>query len=233
MSGLIAWVFAAVHSVHWVTRNSVAALAIFFETTIGLGLIIPGDTVVLISGTGVKSPLDFLGIYLFVLAGSLAGETTGFFIGRWFGLKLRVSALGRRIGEKNWMAADAFLEARGGFAVAVSRFLPVLHSVVPVVSGMSKMRYSVFIRWTAGACALWACAYLGVGWALHKSYDLWLGRLKFGGVIFAIILVLLFVVVSRAKKRLEKRADAIIVAQEALDAERDAIAQTETIEGLE
>jgi len=78
LSGLVAWVFAAVHSVNWLTRNSVAALAIFFETTIGLGLVIPGDTVVLISGTGVKSPIDFIGIYLFVLAGSLGGETTGF-----------------------------------------------------------------------------------------------------------------------------------------------------------
>jgi len=233
LTGLVAWIFAAVHSVNWLLRNSVAALAIFFETTIGLGLIVPGDTVVLISGTGVKSPIDFVGIYLFVLAGSLLGETTGFFIGRWFGVRLRVSALGRRIGEKNWMAADAFLEARGGLAVAISRFLPVLHSVVPVVSGMSKMRYRTFIRWTAAACALWAGAYLGVGWILHRSYDLWLGRLKFGGIIFAVIVVVLFLVVSRVKKGLEKKADAIIGAQEALDAERVDIAQTETQEGLE
>jgi len=131
------------------------------------------------------------------------------------------------------MAADAFLEARGGLAVAISRFLPVLHSVVPVVSGMSKMPYRVFIRWTAAACALWALAYLGVGWALHKSYDLWLGRLKFGGIIFAVVVVLLFLLVSRVKKSLEKKAESIIEAQEALDVERAEIAATESAEGLE
>ena len=30
--------------------------------------------------------------------------------------------------------ADSFIEARGGLAVAISRFLPVLHSLVPVVA---------------------------------------------------------------------------------------------------
>lgn len=233
MSGLVAWIFASVHSVNWVVRNSVAAFAIFCETTIGLGLIIPGDTVVLISGTGVKSWIDFLGIYLFVLLGSLGGETLGFFLGKWFGVRLRASALGRRIGEKNWLAADAFLEARGGLAVALSRFLPVLHSVVPVVSGMSKFRYSVFIRWTALACSVWAAIYLGVGWILHRSYDVWLSRLKYGGLIFVSVVVVVFVLVTQLKKRFEKRAEAIIEAQENLDAERVEITEAETEAGLE
>jgi membrane-associated protein len=233
MTALLDWIISSVHSVNWLTRDLVAAFAIMCETTIGLGVIVPGDTVVLIAGTGVKNIADFLGLYAFVLLGSLVGETLGFLIGRWFGPRLRASALGRRIGERNWQGADAFIAARGGLAVALSRFLPVLHSVVPVATGMSKMTYRTFIRWTVAACTVWAAIYLGIGWVLHRSYELWLGRLKFGGVIFVLLIVLVIVVITLVKKRLEVAADRIIVAEEALEGENQAIDLTETTEGLE
>lgn len=233
MTGLLDWIITAVQSVDWLTRDLVAALAILFETTVGLGLIVPGDTVVLIAGTGAGSLTDFLGLYGFVLLGSMIGESLGFGIGRWFGHRLRVSALGRRIGEKNWQAADAFIAARGGLAVALSRFLPVLHSLVPVATGMSRMPYRTFIRWTVAACALWAAVYLGIGWVLHQSYDLWLGRLKFGGFIFVGAVVLVIVIISLVKKRLGRATDAIILAEEKLEAQNLAVEWTETESGLE
>ena len=45
----------------------------------------------------------------------------------------------------------------------VSRFLPVLHSLVPLTVGMSTMRYRRFIAWTLPACLIWATAYVTVG----------------------------------------------------------------------
>ena len=45
MTALLDWILTSVHSVNWLTRDLVAAMAILFETTIGLGLIVPGDTV--------------------------------------------------------------------------------------------------------------------------------------------------------------------------------------------
>jgi membrane protein DedA with SNARE-associated domain len=95
------------------------------------------------------------------------------------------------------------------------------------------MPYRTFIRWTLAACAVWASIYLGIGWALHQSYDLWLGRLKFGGIIFVGLIVLVVAIISVVKKRLEAAADRIIVAEEKLEAENLAIEATETSEGLE
>lgn len=219
----------SVHSVNWLLRDVVAALAIACETMIGVGLVVPGETMVVVAATGVKSIPDYLGLYAFVLLGSFIGESTGFWLGRVFGERIRKSALGRRIGEKNWVIADAFVETRGGVAVALSRFLPVLHSVVPVTVGMSRMRYRVFIRWTMAACAVWALAYTAVGWALHNTYELWLGRLKFGGFIFVGLVILVFFLISLVKKRVEKAAEKMIVTGET----EIAVAETEAEEGLE
>jgi membrane-associated protein len=204
----------AIHQVDWLLRDLIAAFAIMCETSLFVGLIIPGDTIVLVAATGVQNIFDFFGLLGFVVLGSLIGESVGFWIGRAFGPRIRASKLGQRIGETNWMIADEFVETRGGWAIAVSRFLPVLHSLVPVTAGMTRMRYRTFIRWTVGACTVWAAAYVALGWWAHDTYDRYLSNLKSGGYIFAGLVVVILVLVSLGKKRLEGTAERMIAQAE-------------------
>ena len=206
MNEILDWLLNTVQSVDPLTRNLLAGLAIMLETSLFVGLIIPGDTVVLVASTGVLDLGDFFLLLGCVLLGSLIGESFGFWIGRLFGPKIRASKLGQRIGESNWKMADAFIEARGGLAVAISRFLPVLHSLVPVVAGATTMRYRVFIRWTLAACAVWASAYVSVGYLAHTSYDQIGANLKFGSLLFVAIILIFVTIIHFAKKRLEKAA---------------------------
>ena len=206
MNQVLDWLLTNVQSVDPILRNLLAGLAIMLETSLFVGLVIPGDTVVLVASTGVQDIGDFFLLLGFVLLGSLIGESFGFWIGRLFGPRIRASKLGQRIGELNWKMADAFIEARGGLAVAISRFLPVLHSLVPVVAGATTMRYRVFIRWTLAACAVWASAYVSVGYLAHTSYDQIGTNLKYGGLIFVAIILVFVTIIHFAKKRLEKTA---------------------------
>ncbi len=206
MNEILDWLLNTVQSVDPLTRNLLAGLAIMLETSLFVGLVIPGDTVVLVASTGVLDLGDFFLLLGCVLIGSLIGESFGFWIGRLFGPRIRASKLGQRIGESNWKMADAFIEARGGLAVAISRFLPVLHSLVPVVAGATTMRYRVFIRWTLAACAIWASAYVSVGYLAHTSYDQIGSSLKYGGLIFVAVILAFVTIIHFAKKRLEKTA---------------------------
>lgn len=212
---ILDWLLTTVQSVDPLTRNLLAGLAIMLETSLFVGLVIPGDTVVLVASTGVTDLSDFFFLLSCVLLGSLLGESFGFWIGRLFGERIRYSKLGNRIGEKNWKMADAFIESRGGLAVAISRFLPVLHSLVPVVAGASKMRYRVFIRWTVGACAVWASAYVGVGYLAQASYEQMGANLKYGALVFIAIILVFMTIVHFAKKRLEKSAIRMVEADKA------------------
>jgi membrane protein DedA with SNARE-associated domain len=217
VNDLINNLLTAIHQVNWLLRDLIAAFAIMCETSLFVGLIIPGDTIVLVAATGVQNIFDFFGLLGFVVLGSLIGESVGFWIGRAFGPRIRASKLGQRIGETNWMVADEFVETRGGWAIAVSRFLPVLHSLVPVTAGMTRMRYRTFIRWTVGACAVWAAAYVALGWWAHDTYDRYLSNLKSGGYIFAGLVVVILVLVSLGKKRLEGTAERMIAQAEAAE----------------
>jgi membrane-associated protein len=210
MNEILDWLLATIQSVDPTLRNLLAGLAILLETSLFVGLIVPGDTVVLVASTGVSDLPDFFFLLGAVLLGSLLGETFGFWIGRLFGERIRASKLGQRIGEKNWELADAFVEKRGGIAVAISRFLPVLHSLVPVTAGMSRMRYREFIFWTIGACSVWASAYVGVGYLARSTYEQIAGNLKWGGFAFIAIIIIFMIIVHFGKQRLEIAAEKMV-----------------------
>jgi membrane-associated protein len=167
VNDILTWILDTIESVDPLLRVLLAGLAIALETSVLIGLIVPGDTVVIVASLATPdptaSPGQYLGLIAAVLGGALVGESVGFALGRYFGPKIRGSRLGRRIGERNWRRAEYFLDRRGGIAVFVSRFLPVLHSLVPLTVGMSTMRYRRFLAWTLPACLIWATAYVTVG----------------------------------------------------------------------
>ncbi len=215
MTEFISWLFNAVHSIEPLLRDLIAFGAIFSETSLFLGLIVPGDSVVLITASSLHGIADFMGLMLFVILGSLAGESVGFYVGRVFGKKIRASWLGQKIGEKNWELGDAFVHKRGGVAVAISRFIPVLHSLVPVIAGMTKMTYRTFITWTVAACALWSGVYVSLGWAAGQAWQTLAKDAQWGGIIFAALLVLAIFAGHLVKTRVEKAAEKI--AKESLE----------------
>jgi membrane protein DedA with SNARE-associated domain len=86
----------------------------------------------------------------------------------------------------------------------VSRFLPVLHSLVPVTVGMSNMTYSRFLRWTAPACVIWALAYVTFGSVAAVSYREMAASLHFAGYLFVGAIVLFVIGVVVVKKVLER-----------------------------
>lgn len=218
MNEILDWLLGTVQSVDPILRNFLAGFAIFLETSLFVGLIMPGDTVVLVASTGVTDLGDFFFLLASVLIGSIAGESVGFLVGRFFGERIRASKLGQRIGERNWQMADRFIETRGSLAVAISRFLPVLHSLVPVVAGATRMRYRTFAIATFIACTIWASAYVGVGYLARAGYEQIGSSLKWGGLIFVAIILVFVILVHFAKLRLESTAAKLIAKSENAEA---------------
>jgi membrane protein DedA with SNARE-associated domain len=200
----LTWVLDLVGSVDPVARILLSGLGILLETSILIGLIVPGDTIVVVSSTAIDGPGQYAGMLAAVIVGALCGESIGFALGRFFGPKIRDSRLGRRIGVRNWYRAENYVDRRGGIAVFVSRFLPVLHSLVPVTVGMSTMSYRRFISWTAPACAIWATAYVTVGWVVAGSFRALQDQLHFAGYLFVAAFLVFAGAVFLVKKLLER-----------------------------
>ena len=203
-NSIVLWTLTTVHHIDPVARTLFAAVGMFCETSILIGLVVPGDTIVIIASTAVQSPVEYVSLLVAVVLGSLAGESVGFALGRWFGHAIRHSRLGARIGEKNWERADKYVQRRGGPAVFVSRFLPILHSLVPLTAGAGEMRYRRFLAWTAPACVIWATAYVTFGTLAAGSYRQLASTLHIAGYLFIGAVVLFFVAALVVRKLLER-----------------------------
>lgn len=200
MDDLLTGLIDFVRSIDPVARTLFAGLAVMLETSVLIGLIFPGDTVVLVAAVGVTSFWQGAAMVVVVVVGALVGESIGFALGRWIGPHIRASWVGRRIGEHNWVRAERYFARRGGIAIFLSRFLPVLHSLVPLTVGMSGYAYRRFLAWTAPACLLWATAYVSVTAVAAGSFDELKEQVHFAGYVFVGIIVVFLLLIFVGKK---------------------------------
>jgi len=203
LDAILSWV----EGVPPVWRVLVTGVAVLLETSILVGLVVPGDTIVLVSSTGVTTLAAYLFTVLAVVLGALAGESIGFSLGRLFGPRLRSSWLGRQVGEKRWAKADRFVQRRGGIAVFISRFLPVFHSVIPLTAGTTAMRYRSFMFWTIPACIIWAFLYVSIGSGAAGTYRELQTSFSSAGWVFIAIVTVSIVLVALIKNVLHRFAD--------------------------
>jgi membrane protein DedA with SNARE-associated domain len=214
VNDVLTWLLDAVQDVDGVVRVLLAGGAMLLETSVLVGLFVPGDTIVIVAGTAVDDAWQGFWLVVAIVIGSLIGESIGFWLGRVLGPRIRDSRLGAWIGEAHWRRAERYLTRRGGVAVFISRFLPVLHSLVPLTVGMSGFRYRRFLAWTAPACVLWATLYVTVAGAAAATYRELADQLHFASYLFigviAVFLVLVMVgtkVIERVERRHLSEAD--------------------------
>lgn len=171
-----------------------AALTAVFtalETTALIGLVVPGDVIVLLAG----STTDSLGRFVLVVAaaagGSFAGELGGYALGRAVGPGLRRTWFGRRIGEARWQRAEDFLTGAGARMLVAVRFVSVAHAITPVVAGMVGMPLKRFALWCGLGAVLWAITYTAIGAAAGAAYRQYghIGLYTSLGITLAVIAV--------------------------------------------
>ncbi|WP_137843471.1 DedA family protein [Microbacterium sp. 2FI] len=204
MNEFLTWLLDAVQSVDPLVRTLLAGFAIMLETSVLIGLVVPGDTIVIVAATAVASPVEGVLLAVAVVIGALIGESIGFWLGRFLGPKIQHSRLGRRIGEENWLRAERYLRRRGGPAIFISRFLPVLHSLVPLTVGMSGYPYRRFLAWTIPACVIWSTLYISVAAVAAGTYRELADQLHYAGYIFVAIIVVFLLLIFVSKKVIER-----------------------------
>lgn len=201
------WIVAALAAVAGldpVLRTLLAGLGILLETSVLVGLVVPGESVVLIASTGIDGWGQWAGMIAAVVVGALCGESIGYAIGRWLGPRAHESRLARRIGLGRLARADAILRRRGGPAIFASRFLPVLHSVVPLAAGMAGMGYRRFLAWCAPAAGLWALLYVSAASAATIGYRELARELHWAGLALVGALALAGLGAWFAKRQLDR-----------------------------
>ncbi|WP_223885708.1 DedA family protein [Nocardia colli] len=142
------------------------AVAILAESVLLLGPIVPTLTIMLTAGTLARTGQLDLPIVISVAVGAvLIGDALGHRTGLLLGSRLRIGRLGRRIPAAAWQRATDLMNRRGGQAVFVCRFLPVLRTVAPHLAGATGLPYRRIAPFSAAAALPWAGAEAGIGYS--------------------------------------------------------------------
>jgi membrane-associated protein len=186
----------------WQLYAIVGALLVL-ETTVLVGLVIPGEVALLAAATTVGDAGEYFALAAVAAVASLVGQSGGYLIGRRFGPRLRASWAGRKIGEPHWQRAERVLRGGAGRAIVGSRFLAVAHSLVPVIAGTLRMPLRRFAPWTALGVVVWGLVYVGLGSAASAAVrgSAHLIGPTFTAVVVAAVLAALVVRAVRAKRR--------------------------------
>lgn len=173
----------------------VVFIGAMLESAAFLGLLVPGESLVLFAGfLAGQGVFDLEPLILVVACGAAIGDNIGYELGRHLGRSWAVR-YGERLGmtEQRLQRAEAFFSKHGGKAVALGRFIGFARALVPFVAGSVRMRYLTFLFYNAVGAALWAVTFVLVGYFLGQAAERWAGRASaiVAGIV-AFVLVLLW-----------------------------------------
>ncbi|MBA8822717.1 membrane protein DedA with SNARE-associated domain [Saccharopolyspora lacisalsi] len=138
------------------------------ETSLLLGMILPGDAVLLLA-VGVLGSHWTLPLFLAAVLANVIGQTGGYWLGRAIGPGLRTTWLGRKVGERRWRAAESVLHGSGARALITTRFVAFVHAVVPVLVGTLRLPFGRFLGLATIGASLWATALTGMAVVLGET----------------------------------------------------------------
>ncbi len=176
----------AVHSfAYWF-----AFFAALAETTLLLGLLVPGSTALLLLGAYAASgQLEFIGLWWFAVAGAVIGDNINYFLGRRYGHRWIAQGFWL-IKPQHLTKAQGFFDRHGAKSVFLGRFIPSVKELMPFVAGTVQMRRSTFMLWNLLGAMGWGLEWLGAGYLFAHSLNLvqlWLPRL---GLLLLVVLLL-------------------------------------------
>ncbi|MBU4262938.1 MAG: DedA family protein [Proteobacteria bacterium] len=166
-----------------------AFFAALIETTVGIGLILPGSTIILLLGAlSARGYLDTGDLIWFAVMGAIVGDNANYYLGSKYGTKW--------LKDGFWLVkanhidyARHFMDAHGAKSIFFGRFIPSVKEVVPFIAGSLRMNRKTFMFWNVLGAVGWGFEWVLAGYIFAQSLnlaELWLSR---AGLFFALLLI--------------------------------------------
>ena len=152
---------------------AVVGLAAFLETGAFVGLVAPGETIVMaggvVAGQGTIALLPLIGV---VWACAVLGDTTSFYIGKRLGRSFLERHGPRfKITEARLRQVESYFDRHGGKTILIGRFIGLVRALAPFIAGASGLTYRRFIPFSVVGTGLWATAFCVLGYIFWRSFD--------------------------------------------------------------
>jgi membrane-associated protein len=143
---------------------------VFVETGFFVGFFLPGDSLLVTAGIfAAANVLPLRWLLLPVMACAIVGDQIGYWIGRTAGPALYRREDSFFFRRSHLQRAHEFYEKYGGRAVILARFVPIVRTFCPPVSGAAAMPYGRYLLYDIFGGICWVGAMILGGFFLGRS----------------------------------------------------------------
>lgn len=179
-------------------------LGVFLENSAFLGLIVPGETILILAAFyAARGDLDIGVVIVIAFVGAVLGDNAGYLIGRRGGRPF-FKKYGKYffVSERRMLAVERYFEKHGGKTIFIARFTSFLRALVAVAAGISRMDYRQFFLYDLAGAAIWAVVIGLLGYFVGDNWP-WLARIidRIGLGLFALILLAIATGVYLGRRR--------------------------------
>ncbi|HKU28994.1 DedA family protein [Arthrobacter sp. NyZ413] len=162
----------------------IVALIVFIESGL-LFPFLPGDSLLFTAGLLHQQLQVGLPVLIAIVSvAAVAGDQVGYLLGRRFGRRWFKDDA-KVMKTAHLQAAEDFFARRGGPAIVLARFVPVVRTFAPLAAGAARYGYKSFTLWNIAGALVWGTSVTLLG--------AWLGHFEFVAKnidVIAVILVL-------------------------------------------
>ena len=186
---------------------------LFAETGLLLGFFLPGDSLLFIAGTlcaitlpGHDQPLLNLALMIPILCvAAIAGDATGYFLGRKIGPALYNRPDSRLFKREHVRKTHDFYEKHGPKTIVLARFVPIVRTFAPTVAGVAGMSYRSFALFNIIGGISWITSMSLLGYFLSRNE--WIQKNLEKAVILIVFLSILPMIVHYFQERKTKGSE--------------------------
>jgi membrane protein DedA with SNARE-associated domain/membrane-associated phospholipid phosphatase len=145
----------------------------FAETGAFVGLVVPGETTMLLGGAVAgQGAIDVYLLIAIAWFSAWLGDTTSFFVGRRLGREF-VLRHGSRVGisRERFERVEDYFGRHGGKTIFIGRWISLVRALAPFIAGSSGMRYRAFLPYSILGTGLWASAHILIGYFFSRSIE--------------------------------------------------------------
>ena len=155
--------------IQWGGTALVCAI-VFVETGLFAGFFLPGDSLLVTAGIfAAAGRLDLHWLLPLVSLCAIAGDQLGYAIGRKAGERLYRRKDSRFFKKQHLERAHAFYEKYGGKTVILARFVPIIRTFCPPVTGAARMSYFRYLAYDVFGGIFWVSSMVLGGFTLGSA----------------------------------------------------------------
>jgi len=171
---------------------------VFAETGLLVGFFLPGDS--LLFSIGVASGAAGINVYLLaglLMAAVIVGDNVGYFLGRHAGPRIFSRPKSRFFHPDHLLRTREFYSKYGPRAVVYARFVPIIRTCTPFISGVAEMPYPKFLTFSIFGGVVWIVFMTTLGYRLGQVAIV---RANFEKVVLGIIFVSVLPILLELRK---------------------------------